>query len=663
LFDCGGNLDVINCSSVKIENSTFNDSTSDLGGGIYLSGSPSQLIGLTVNGNFSTNQGGGIYAYNQSLEITHSTIANNKANYGGGVYIANASSETNLINSKVEGNVTTSGSGGGVYAYGTLTISGDTTEIRNNTAQTYGGGVMIKTKGTILSGNISGNQTVGYAGGGVQVDGILVMNGGTITNNIANTNGGGVSYSSGVFKLISVIVSHNTARELGNDTYPDISDDHNIDWTKDESLHLSEIKVNCQKTFLRGKDVSDASLQGMTTTNDFIIFAQVLSDEDNTFLTILDKNTFALLAVIDDYCFGHTNDITYNPNTDEIYLLSSPKTLTKFKVNHQYELEDMTTVNLARNYSAIAYDVDHDYWIGYGSQNMYIMNNHFEEISSFSTPTHLTTQGITYEKDHIYFSCTENGQANQYQTIYNSNEKSSNLIYVYDMTGKLTTTLYIPNTSLYGEIESLSFLDQRKLIIGYNITLNGNKTVSFYTSDFLSTIQKIQIDQMPTKMSYPQYSDKLDLTGGLLTVFYPDGATDHISMENEKVKVTGFDSTKIGTNKITLAYESQTVSFDIKIKETYLPPNDNTTNDNHTNSTGNMTTNETNNGTSNVASNVISNDVGSTIENVTQPANDTMAQGKLPYAGRNYMFFVFLFVFCVGIFCFVFYLYHRNEEL
>ena len=69
----------------------------------------------------------------------------------------------------------------------------------------------------------------------------------------------------------------------------------------------------------------------------------------------------------------------------------------------------------------------------------------------------------------------------------------------------------------------------------------------------------------PTKKNYIQNYETLDVTGGIITVTYNDETTDTISLENEQIKVTGFDNTKLGKNEITVEYEGRKATFDVDI--------------------------------------------------------------------------------------------------
>ena len=120
----------------------------------------------------------------------------------------------------VTGGVITGGNGlyGGVDMIdGTFTMNGGT--ISDNTATNDGGGVYVDQDGTfnMSDGTISGNTATNYDGGGVYMDGTFTMTGGTISDNTANRTGGGVyvTGSNSKFTLENGIISGNTATNGG----------------------------------------------------------------------------------------------------------------------------------------------------------------------------------------------------------------------------------------------------------------------------------------------------------------------------------------------------------------------------------------------------------------------------------------------------------------
>jgi uncharacterized repeat protein (TIGR02543 family) len=117
--------------------------------------------------------------------------------------------------SRIRGNVNTDEDGGGVNVLsGTFTMNGG--EISNNVADWEGGGVcVLRGAFTMNGGRISGNEVI--FGGGVYVwQGTFTMNGGTISGNIADDGGGGgVLVNTGTIIMNGGTISGNEARGGG----------------------------------------------------------------------------------------------------------------------------------------------------------------------------------------------------------------------------------------------------------------------------------------------------------------------------------------------------------------------------------------------------------------------------------------------------------------
>ncbi|MDF5707991.1 MAG: Calx-beta domain-containing protein [Nostoc sp. S4] len=111
-------------SSATISNSTISSNTANTnGGGIY--SSSTTISNSTISSNTANSNGGGIYS-SSNLTLSNSTISSNTAKtYGGGIYTSNAT----VSNSTIFGNTADSdnsgqGDGGGIYKYsGTVNIS------------------------------------------------------------------------------------------------------------------------------------------------------------------------------------------------------------------------------------------------------------------------------------------------------------------------------------------------------------------------------------------------------------------------------------------------------------------------------------------------------------------------------------------------------------
>ena len=210
------------------------------GGAIYIYKGTFNMYGGTISGNTASNtrygQGGGVYMASQpTFNMYGGTISNNTAyTAGGGVYVSgiftmydgtiqnNQLDNTNTENNGVEG--------GGVMvdSDGEFIMNGGT--IKDNTALTEGGGVYDYGKFTMNGGTISGNKTTKkstqyskLAGGGVSAYGSsstpFIMNGGTISNNTSAGSGGGVYSTSKPFIMNGGTISGNTAETDGGGVY------------------------------------------------------------------------------------------------------------------------------------------------------------------------------------------------------------------------------------------------------------------------------------------------------------------------------------------------------------------------------------------------------------------------------------------------------------
>ena len=236
--NCGGGLDIINNTTFNINNLSVNNCNASSGAGLYIQNSKGSISNSNITQNTSTGNGGGIWMYLSDVKISNTTVSENEAAYGGGIYTTANSSNIELDNIKISKNKSVVGSGGGIYTYGSIIISGKDTVISNNTAKTYGGGLMIKTKGIINEGVISDNSAIENSGGGIKTDGKLILNGGTVKNNTANTTGGGIDYTNGSFYHNAGTILNNTAQNDGNEIYP--SNNLSIDTIK-PTLTISEI--------------------------------------------------------------------------------------------------------------------------------------------------------------------------------------------------------------------------------------------------------------------------------------------------------------------------------------------------------------------------------------------------------------------------------------
>src|SRR5947208_3845724 len=140
------------------------------------------LTGLTTSNAYSGTSGaGGAIENYGTLTVSNSTLSNNSAFVGGG--IENAGLLT-VSNSTLSYNTASNG-GGGIANDGTLTVSGST---------------------------LSGNSAPG--GGGIDNHGTLTVSGSTLSGNSANNNGGGI-WNNGTATVSGSTLSGNSTGQIG----------------------------------------------------------------------------------------------------------------------------------------------------------------------------------------------------------------------------------------------------------------------------------------------------------------------------------------------------------------------------------------------------------------------------------------------------------------
>jgi parallel beta-helix repeat protein/predicted outer membrane repeat protein len=234
---------------VTISGLTITGGNATIGGGIVDFDENLVLDGVTITGNTSSGDGGGLWADGFALDLTisNSVISGNTAgDDGGGIYMEDNGGPV-LIQNSVISNNDAAGSGGGIYFYdpdNDITIENST--ISGNSAGTTGGGIYFYSAdagsqlivGTTISGNdaaagggvyfygldqpfvlenstISGNQATAGAGGGLFFYGLyggtVDVRHATISGNSAAGDGGGIYVYTGTLPVNHTIVANNTA--------------------------------------------------------------------------------------------------------------------------------------------------------------------------------------------------------------------------------------------------------------------------------------------------------------------------------------------------------------------------------------------------------------------------------------------------------------------
>ncbi len=212
--DGGG---IFNTGALSVADSTISRNYGGNGGGVE-NGGTLNVIDSTISDNSVGDDGHGGGIYNTTLgmlSIKHSTISGNSVGYnsdGGGIYNRGTMS---AADSTISDNITTSGSGGGIYNnnLGTLSVSDST--INGNYAR-YGSGGGVDNTGTlsVTGSTISGNRT-DFDGGGIINTGPLRITTSTISGNYADDIGGGI-YNTNPLTVTNSTISGNSVGKRGS---------------------------------------------------------------------------------------------------------------------------------------------------------------------------------------------------------------------------------------------------------------------------------------------------------------------------------------------------------------------------------------------------------------------------------------------------------------
>jgi subtilisin family serine protease len=227
---------------------------------LVFSGVEAAISGVTITGGFvpAPYDGGGVYTFGD-LTLHSVVVSDNEAgDWGGGIYVATSGS-LRLLNSTVDSNTATWGSGvSGHFGDGErLYVSGST--ISNNSATGNGGGVTFwgtaaGSTGTIVNATVSGNSASHSGGIRAANAGQLTIINSTITDNHAADQGGGIARVGWSYlTLQNSIVAGNTA----SNGFPDI-----VSWNS------GEVTANSSHNL-----IGDVGNSGLSTSTNIVIGA------------------------------------------------------------------------------------------------------------------------------------------------------------------------------------------------------------------------------------------------------------------------------------------------------------------------------------------------------------------------------------------------------
>jgi len=119
--------------------------------------------------------------------------------------------------------------------------------------------------------------------------------------------------------------------------------------------------------------------------------------------------------------------------------------------------------------------------------------------------------------------------------------------------------------------EEVEYENGQDIVIGgvYELTAldnAGNETKVTFTIE--KTTNKIEMLYMPTKTSYLQNYEKLNLAGGKIKVSYSDTTNIEVDLTDERVAVTGFSNAVVGEKELTVKFDEKETTFKVNIVAT-----------------------------------------------------------------------------------------------
>ncbi len=137
-----------------------------------------------------------------------------------------------------------------------------------------------------------------------------------------------------------------------------------------------------------------------------------------------------------------------------------------------------------------------------------------------------------------------------------------------DLAGCIVTVKYDT-----GDVQEVQLNTRNAVVTGYNSNQIGEQTVTItyqghsftFKVEVKNSAGTMTVKTPPEKIAYV-LGEQLDLTGGIVSITYADGAVSEISMTAEGVEISGFDTNISGKQVITIKYQGLETTFEIEVK-------------------------------------------------------------------------------------------------
>ena len=136
---------------------------------------------------------------------------------------------------------------------------------------------------------------------------------------------------------------------------------------------------------------------------------------------------------------------------------------------------------------------------------------------------------------------------------------------ILDVTGGKIKVKFDDNTETLVDMtkEMVTGFDNTNIGTQTLVVEYANNRTEYEVEVIDAVITKIVMQALPTKTTYIQNYETLDLTGAKLAITFNDSITNTINVLEEMV--SGFDNTKVGQNTITVRYAEKEATFNVEI--------------------------------------------------------------------------------------------------
>ena len=189
--------------------------------------------------------------------------------------------------------------------------------------------------------------------------------------------------------------------------------------------------------------------QGATGDGNNFYFALKNSNDTSTKIFKYDISSLKSVGQTVAFNGGHSNDLTYNPESNCLYLAHGKSQGTILTIISCNDMEVVKDITIPVGAGAITYNSSRKmYAVSQGGTTLHFLDESFQVIKSFTreTITGYTAQGMGSDDSYIYFTMSGS---------------SDNIIVVYDWAGEYVTTLTLNAAS---ESESLFYTNGKYYI-------------------------------------------------------------------------------------------------------------------------------------------------------------------------------------------------------